>query len=46
MADVSDQKVPTLLEQVVRKCLEKDPAYRFASAKEVREELIRCRSTA
>lgn len=46
MADVCDQKVPTLLEQVVRKCLEKDPAYRFASAQEVREELIRCRSTA
>jgi tRNA A-37 threonylcarbamoyl transferase component Bud32/DNA-binding CsgD family transcriptional regulator len=46
MQDVCEHKVPGQLEQVVRRCLEKDPASRFKSAGEVREELMRCRSTA
>ncbi len=37
--------VPEHVERVVSRCLEKDPAARFASAAEVRRELMRYRTT-
>lgn len=42
MCMIGEAKIPTQLEQVVQKCLQKDPAARFDSARQLRDELLRC----
>ncbi|MFN8551589.1 MAG: protein kinase [Candidatus Obscuribacterales bacterium] len=42
MSLITQANVPLQLEQVVQKCLQKDPTARFDSARQVRDELLRC----
>lgn len=41
---VQDQNIPSLFDAVVLRCLAKDPAERFGTASEVRNELLRVRN--